>query len=91
MFYIHVLVINDLLYLHLNPIALRTAKTVWSFGRSECNRVTYTFISSTHKTAKMKVNVVEFAYYIDPDEEAEHEPPHLNLLGLLANSLFLSF
>ena len=23
----------------LNPIALRTAKTVWSFGCSECNRV----------------------------------------------------
>ena len=22
-----------------NPIALRTAKTLWSFGRSECNRV----------------------------------------------------
>ena len=25
--------------LALNPIALRTAKTLWSFGRSECNRV----------------------------------------------------
>ena len=23
----------------LNPIALRTAKTLWSFGHSECNRV----------------------------------------------------
>ena len=23
----------------LNPTALRTAKTPWSFGRSECNRV----------------------------------------------------
>ena len=22
-----------------NPIALRTAKIVWSFGRSECNRI----------------------------------------------------
>ena len=22
-----------------NPIALRMAKTLWSFGRSECNRV----------------------------------------------------
>ena len=22
-----------------NPIALRTAKTLWSFGHSECNRV----------------------------------------------------
>ena len=22
-----------------NPIALRTAKTLWSFDRSECNRV----------------------------------------------------
>ena len=26
-------------YQLLNPIALRTAKTLWSFGRSECNRV----------------------------------------------------
>ena len=24
-----------------NPIALSTAKTLWSFGRSECNRVNY--------------------------------------------------
>ena len=24
---------------HLNPIALRTAKTLQSFGRSECSRV----------------------------------------------------
>ena len=24
----------------LNPIALRTTKTLWSFGCSECNRVT---------------------------------------------------
>ena len=23
----------------LDPIALRTAKTLWSFGHSECNRV----------------------------------------------------
>ena len=23
----------------LNPIAVRTAKTLWSFGCSECNRV----------------------------------------------------
>ena len=23
----------------LNPTALRTAKTLWSFGHSECNRV----------------------------------------------------
>ena len=23
----------------VNPIPLRTAKTLWSFGRSECNRV----------------------------------------------------
>ena len=25
--------------IHFNPIALRTAKTLWSFGRSECNRI----------------------------------------------------
>ena len=30
----------------LNPIALRTAKTIWSFGRSECSRVkgAYSFV-----------------------------------------------
>ena len=26
-------------FLTLNPFALRTAKTPWSFGGSECNRV----------------------------------------------------
>ena len=25
--------------LYLNPVALRTIKTLWSFGCSECNRV----------------------------------------------------
>ena len=30
---------NTLLPLVFNPVALRTAKTLWSFGRSECNRV----------------------------------------------------
>ena len=25
----------------LNPFALRMAKTLWSFGRSECKRVKY--------------------------------------------------
>ena len=28
----------------LNPVALRTAKTLWSFGRSECNRVNETIL-----------------------------------------------
>ena len=27
-------------YIFCNPIALRSAKTLWSFGHSECNRVT---------------------------------------------------
>ena len=26
---------------YFNPIALRTAKTLWSFDRSECNKVNY--------------------------------------------------
>ena len=30
------------IYLKYNPIALRMAKTLWSFGRSECNRVNHT-------------------------------------------------
>ena len=29
---------------HFNPIALRTAKTLWSFGRSECNRVKHKYL-----------------------------------------------
>ena len=70
MFYIRVLVLDVLLYMHLNPVALRTAKTLWSFDRSECSRVKYTLINSTHKAAKMKVNVVEFANFVDIDEEA---------------------
>ena len=31
----------------LNPTALRTAKTLLSFGRSECNRVNSTFAESS--------------------------------------------
>ena len=33
-------VINIRAGYHRNHRALRTAKTLWSFGRSECNRVT---------------------------------------------------
>ena len=34
-------VIVMVVYLELNPIALRMAKTLWSFGRTECKRVKY--------------------------------------------------
>ena len=33
--------------LEFNPIALRMAKTLWSFGLSECNRVSLTVKEST--------------------------------------------
>ena len=33
---------------NLNPIALRTAKTLWSFGCSECNRVNRKEITLQH-------------------------------------------
>ena len=32
-------VVRSLLMGKVNPIALRMAKTLWSFGHSECNRV----------------------------------------------------
>ena len=31
-----------------NPIALRTAKTLWSFGHSECNRVKIQLVNSQY-------------------------------------------
>ena len=31
--------------LRFNPVALKTAKTLWSFGRSECNRVKPLFVN----------------------------------------------
>ena len=43
-----------------NPIALRVAKTLWSFGCSECNRVT----ASNRKIA-------DFANSPDPDDAAD--------------------
>ena len=30
-----------MVFKHVNPIALRTAKTLWSFGLSECSRIMY--------------------------------------------------
>ena len=41
----------------LNPIALRTAKTLWSFGCSECNRVR-TFLLFQNKTRVQKEAVM---------------------------------
>ena len=37
--YIRITVNPVLVTTSVNPIALRMAKTPWSFGRSECNRV----------------------------------------------------
>ena len=37
-----------LLLLRFNTIALRTAKTLWSFGRSECSRVKQNFRTLLH-------------------------------------------
>ena len=53
-------------FLSLNPIALRTAKTPWSFGRSECNRVkslTFTHANSTgsDQTGRMPRLICVFA------------------------------
>ena len=31
--------INAIIEDNVNPVALRTAKTLWSFGHSECNKV----------------------------------------------------
>ena len=33
------LLFKGMITVFLNPIALRMAKTLWSFGHSECNRV----------------------------------------------------
>ena len=40
-FHIHLLPMDDSCY--FNPIALRKAKTLWSFGCSECNKVKLAF------------------------------------------------
>ena len=36
----------------VNPIALRTVKTLWSFGRSECNRVKQQSALGVHSLLK---------------------------------------
>ena len=43
---------DGMVFFHLNPIALRTAKTLWSFGHSKCNRV-----KTSCKTAIFKISV----------------------------------
>ena len=35
--------------IHLNPIALRKAKTVYNFGLPECNRVKFFLVKCTYK------------------------------------------
>ena len=37
--YTHLLFYSEIKNKFFNPIALRMAKTIWSFGRSECNRI----------------------------------------------------
>ena len=42
--------------LFINPIALRTAKTLWRFGHSECNRVNFCITGSeTHRRESQEI------------------------------------
>ena len=45
---------------HFNPVALRMAKTQWSFGRSECNRV---------KLLKMNINQFKYRSGINDQQQ----------------------
>ena len=44
--------------LYFNPTALRTAKTLWSFGCSECNRVKIPVLDQTH-SHQLTLNLVK--------------------------------
>ena len=44
----------------INPIALRTAKTLWSFGRSECNRVNALILVQIQKPVKLPQQIFLF-------------------------------
>ena len=44
---------------HCNPIALKTAKTLLSFGRSECNRVKQSFGHSECNRVKWRFGCFE--------------------------------
>ena len=52
----------------INPIALRTAKTLWSFGRSECNRVKVCKCVSREITLKVGICPLSYwrMFYLDP-------------------------
>ena len=42
--------------MHFNPITLRTAKTLWSFGRFECNRLKIDIVVMEKCRITFKVN-----------------------------------
>ena len=46
-----------------NPIALRTAKTQMSFGRSECNRVKQTEIQNVANTAILSFKKLNIPFW----------------------------
>ena len=60
--------VSHLIKMKFNPIALRRAKTLWSFGRSECSRVKVLEYSSIFSVIYKKGNDFPgflFAYLYD--------------------------
>ena len=56
----------------VSPLALRMAKTVWSYGRSECKRV-----KSSHSRLQIGQNVdrkcMSWICYLEPAREKSHK------------------
>ena len=48
-------------FMNSNPIALRMAKTLWSFGHSECNRVRP--LKGCDSILSMEGNIAESKYF----------------------------
>ena len=70
---------EKLVIIYFNPTALRTAKTLWSFGRSECNRVKHTlplFLNFTIKQCDgyFKQNGEEYRALPDCFQSSDHGP-----------------
>ena len=49
-------------FIFINPIALRTAKTPWSFGCSECNRVKDESLNVLFKPSVLQMHCFGFKY-----------------------------
>ena len=69
----------------INPFACRTAKTLWSFGHPECNRVNMTFQAIFQLMILFTTNIIPSKHAVSIEFDALY--PYVSAIVVMADTL----